>query len=99
MKLSFIPAELFLTLEDKEYVITLAGEEVLRTPFERNALKKFNSLRKELEETYPTPELTSEQKKEALKRLVGDRVYTEVRNSLKNPNRFKSGIPKTRTFG
>ena len=97
MKLSFLPAELFLTLEDTEYVVTLAGEELIRTTIERNALRKFNILRKELEEKYPARELTKEEKQEALKRLIGDRVYTEVRNSMKVPKKDK--MPKTRTWG
>ena len=99
MKLSFLPAELFLTEEEGSYVIRLAGEKVLETKAEKKAIKKFNEIRTKLEETYPARKLTSEEKQAALQRLIGDRVYTEVRNSLKNPNRFKSSIPKTRTFG
>lgn len=98
MRLSFLPGELLLIdTKDGEFVITIQGEEVFRSRFEKKAIKFFNDIRREMEEKYPSAELTSEQKREALQRLVNDRVFTQVRNSMKKPKQDR--IPKTRTFG
>ncbi len=57
MQLSFLPGELQLTKTDEsQYIITIQGEEVLRTPVEKKALTKFNSLRREMEAQYPAHE-------------------------------------------
>jgi ABC-type branched-subunit amino acid transport system ATPase component len=64
MKLSFLPGELYLSKEqDGSYVVTVQGEEVLRTTVEKRALARFNTLRREMESQFPAHELTHEQKR------------------------------------
>lgn len=97
MKLSFLPGGLILVKVSDEFIVTIEDEEVFRSKQEKKAIKKFNDIRRDMEEKYPATQLTLEQKREALSRLVNDRVYTQVRNSMKRP--IKDKIPKTRTFG
>lgn len=97
MKLSFIPGGLLLIKSGDEFIVSVEDTEVFRSKLEKKALKKFNDIRKDMEEKYPATELTKEQKQEALQRLVNDRIYTQVRNSMKKP--IKDKIAKTRTFG
>jgi hypothetical protein len=66
-----------------DYIITIEAEEVFRTANEKRALTKFHAIRRSMEEEYPATELTKEQKQEALKRLIGDSVLREVRNSTR----------------
>jgi hypothetical protein len=72
-----------LTKNGDEYVITIENEVVFRTHLEKSALKRFQAIRRDMEEKYPATELTKEQKMEALKRLVGDHVLRSVRNSTR----------------
>jgi hypothetical protein len=98
MQLSFLPAELYLNkTREGEYVVTLQGDEILRTRVEKKALTKFNEFRRKLEAEFPPHELTTEQKRETLKNLIGELKFTEVRNSMKKPKQDR--IAKTRTFG
>ncbi len=62
----------------------------------RKALKKFNEVKKELEEKFPTHELSVEEKSELLQRSIIDSLVKH--NSLK-PERKKSAARSTRTFG
>lgn len=97
MNLSFLPGELQLTkTQNGEYLVTLQGEEILRTRAERKALSKFNELRRELESQFPSRELSSEEKSAALRRLIGDALVKH------NGDRHHKKIIKkgsTRTFG
>jgi hypothetical protein len=95
MRLSFLPGALLLIHTGADYIITIEGEEVFNTKLEKAALKKFNAIRKDMEEKYPATELTKEQKQEALKRLIGDHVYRQVRNEQRNS---KFANPKTGKF-
>jgi hypothetical protein len=98
MKLSFLPGELYLNQErDGTYLVTMKGQEVLRTRVEKKALVKFNALRRELELEFPARELTSEEKGAALSRSVMDYKLIQVRASTKPPKKDK--IRGTRTFG
>ena len=98
MKLSFLPGNLHLDkARDATYVVTLQGDEVLRTKVERKALSKFNSLRRELELQFPAHELTPEEKGAALSRSVMDYKLIQVRASTKPPKKDK--VRGTRTFG
>ena len=98
MKLSFLPGELFLNQEkDGTYLVTMQGQDVLRTKVEKRALTRFNVLRKELESQFPAHELTPEEKGAALSRAVMDYKLVEVRASTKPPKKDK--IRGTRTFG
>jgi len=97
MKLSCIPAELFLESSPDGFVVMLKGVEVFRHKVQKTAIAKFNALRAEYEKQYPTREWTQEEKLEALKHEVNDSLVGH--NSLggrKNWNKSASG---TRTFG
>ena len=83
MHLSFLPGGLLLTENGNEYVITIEDEEVFRSGAEKAALRKFHAIRRDMEEKYPATLLTKEQKQEALKRLIGDQVLRQVRNSTR----------------
>ena len=90
MRLAFLPGGLFLSKDGNEFIITIEETEVFRSNVEKLALNKFNAIRKAMEQEYPATELTKEQKHEALKRLIGDTVLREVRNSTR-----KSKFEKT----
>lgn len=83
MRLSFLPGGLVLVKTGEDFVITIEEEEVFRSANEKRAMAKFNSIRREMEEKYPATELTKEQKQEALKRLIGDSLLRQVRNSTR----------------
>lgn len=97
MKLSFIPADLHLSTDlDGRFKVTLQGTEVHRSSSSAKALKKFNDIKKELEEKFPTHGLSAEEKKELLQRALGDHLVKH--NSLK-PEKKKSAARGTRTYG
>ncbi len=97
MKLSFLPGDLHLNKDDGgSYIVTLQGEEVFRTPFEKKALAKFNNLRREMEAQFPAHELTSEEKRALLMKWVGDSKVGLSHNSLRP---IKKKVPKSRTYG
>lgn len=84
MRLSFLPAEMHLFQDGDRYVITVGDSgEVYTSQNEKNAIRAFNKFRKDFEKQYPARELTKEQKHGALKRLAGDSVLREVRNSTR----------------
>lgn len=91
MKLSFLPGGLSLILENGSYIICVDGYEVFSSKTEKAALTKFHGIRREMESRYPSAELTKEQKQEALKRLIGDQVLREVRNSTRK-SKFDQSI-------
>ena len=97
MNLSFLPGDLYLSkAEDGMFIVKLAGQVVLSTKSQRQALSKFNSLRAELETRFPASEPTAEEKAELLRE--------EINNSLVGHNslggRKKKGTAGgTRTFG
>jgi hypothetical protein len=98
MKLSFLPADLHLNKEqDGTYLVTMQGQELLRTRVEKKALAKFNELRRELESQFPARVLTPEEKRAALEKYVMDYKLTQVRASTKPPKKEK--VTGTRTFG
>jgi|GEM_PF-1356253 len=98
MKLSFLPGDLHLNKQaDASYVITMQGEELLRTKVEKKALTRFNVLRRELETQFPARELTPQEKRAALERYLLDYKSAEVRAASKPPKKDK--ITGTRTFG
>ena len=77
-----LPGGLLLTENGNEYVITIEDEEVFRSGAEK-AARKFHAIRRDMEVKYPATKLTKEQKQEALKRLIGDQVLRQVRNSTR----------------
>jgi hypothetical protein len=98
MKLSFLPGDLHLSKDrDGNYLVTMQGQELLRTRIEKKAVGKFNHLRKELETQFPARVLTPEEKRAALEKYLLDYKAAEVRASTKPPKKEK--IKGTRTFG
>ena len=83
MHLSFLPGSLNLSKKGDIYVITIEEEEVRVYKSEKAALKKFHAIRLDMEKKYPAAELTKEQKQEALKRLIDNHIYTQVRNTMR----------------
>ena len=97
MKISFLPGELYLDkTSDGAFVVTVQGSEVLRTRVEKQALTKFNQLRRKMEEQFPPHELTPEEKAELLNRLIADSKVGLAHNSIRPA---KKKIAKSRTFG
>jgi hypothetical protein len=98
MKLSFLPGDLHLNKErDGLYLVTMQGQELLRTRNEKKALARFNALRQELERQFPARELTPEEKRATLEKYLLDYKAVQVRASTKPPKKEK--IRGTRTFG
>lgn len=98
MRLSFLPGDLHLTKErDGSYLVTMQGQELLRTRIEKKAITRFNAVRKELEMQFPARELTPEEKRAALGKYLLDYKAAEVRASTKPTKKDK--VRGTRTFG
>jgi hypothetical protein len=97
MKLSFLPGDLhFSKSASGMFVVTMAGQQLLCTKSERSALRKFNSLRAELEQKFPTREPTAQEKAELLHREINDSLLGH--NSL-GGRKKKTTAGGTRTFG
>jgi|SRR5581483_1629941 len=97
MKMSFVPGDLHLTKERTgEYVLMMAGTEILRSHSEKKAIGRFKQLRTEMEEKYPARELTQEERFAMLKQAVGDSLVGH--NSL-GGRKKKTSAGGTRTFG
>jgi hypothetical protein len=97
MKMSFMPGDLHLKKDaSNEYVVTVAGEEVLRTHSHKTAMSRFKVLRNEMETKYPARELTAEEKAETLRLAVADSLLGH--NSL-GGRKKKTTAGGTRTFG
>lgn len=97
MKMSFLPGDLHLTKDvTGEYIVQLAGTEVLRTRSERTASSQFRALRKEMETKYPSRELTQKEREDLLKMAVSDSLVGH--NSL-GGRKKKTTAGGTRTFG
>ncbi len=68
VKLSFIPADLHLDAgADGQFKVTVQGREILRSPSSAKALKKFNAVKKELEQKFPTSDPSDEEKRALLR--------------------------------
>jgi hypothetical protein len=97
VKFSFLPGDLHLTqAEDGSYIVTIAGEVVLRNRSQRAATEKYKELRAEMESRFPARELTAEEKAELLQREIADSLVGH--NSL-GGRKKKSTAGGTRTFG
>lgn len=96
MRLSFIPADLHVIKERDEYVLTMAGRELLRVKSEKTALGRFKQLRAELESKFPARKLTPEEIAEALQSSIADSLVGH--NSL-GGRKKKTTAGGTRTFG
>jgi hypothetical protein len=97
MNLSFLPGELHLyKSENGQFIVKMAGKEILSTKSQRAALAKFNALRTELEARFPAPEPTAQEKAELLQKEVGNSLVGH--NSL-GGRKKKTTAGGTRTFG
>jgi hypothetical protein len=97
VKLSFIPADLHLsTAEDGQFIVTLQGAEVFRSPHRKKALREFNSIKEALEEKFPKHDLSPEDRAQLLRQFIADGLVKH--NSLK-PEQKKNAARSTRTFG
>jgi hypothetical protein len=97
MNLSFLPGDLHLSKNaDGLFVVSMVGQEILKTKSQRSALSKFNALRAELEAKYPAREPTPEEKAELLQREINDSLLGH--NSL-GGRKKKTTAGGTRTFG
>jgi hypothetical protein len=95
MKLSFVPGELYLTEEDGSFCVSFKGNPVLTTKAKKKALDKYHAIRKELEASFPAPELTQDQKEEIRRQASLDSLLSH--NSLRSQLRKKPA--RSRTFG
>jgi hypothetical protein len=97
MNLSFLPGDLHLSKNaEGEFVVTMAGREILSTRSQRSAVAKFNMLRAELEKKFPTREPTAQEKAELLQREINESLVGH--NSL-GGRKKKTTAGGTRTFG
>lgn len=97
MNLAFLPGDLRLSKgTDGHFVVSMAGQEILNTKSQRSAVAKFNALRAELEEKFPSREPTAEEKAELLRREIKDSLLGH--NSL-GGRKKKTTAGGTRTFG
>jgi hypothetical protein len=97
MNLSFLPGELYLSKTTSgDYVIKIQGEEVFTTRNEKKAIIKFNTLRKEMESKFPPHEITPEERKAILQRMIMHQMMGEVKRDMASPAKKKN---KTKTFG
>lgn len=96
MKMSFIPGDLHLSKDEHgDYVLMLAGQQVLRTRSEKNATARFKELRTEMETRYPARELTPEERASMFRAAVAESIV----GSSSVRKRKKSTARGTRTFG
>ena len=88
MRASFIPGDLHLVeAKDGFHIVTLRGDEILRTRSHKAAAAKFNELRRQLESEFPAVEMTPEQKAELQPRfsaLPAARPYCLTPNLRRN---------------
>jgi len=97
MNMSFLPGELHLyKSENGQFIVKMAGKEILLTKSQRAALAKFNALRTELEARFPAREPTAQEKAELLQKEVSNSLVGH--NSL-GGRKKKSTAGGTRTFG
>ena len=96
MNMSFLPGELHLyKSENGQFIVKMAGKEILSTKSQRAALAKFNALRTELEIRFPAREPTPEEKAELLQKEISSSLG---HNSL-GGRKKKNTAGGTRTFG
>jgi len=97
MKLSFLPADLHLTETEGQFVVSLHGNEILRSPHKKKAVERFNALKRDLEEKFPSHMPSSEEVSEMLRKSIADSLVGH--NSWRPEERKRKKINSTRTFG
>jgi len=96
VKLSFLPADLHLSEQDGEFVVSLQGKEIFRSTHSKKAVNKFNELKKELEDKFPQHKPSAEEIAEVLRKSIADSLVGH--NSWRPEERNRKTRP-TRTFG
>ena len=97
MNLSFLPADLHLSQSPNgQFVLRMAGREILSTKSQRTAVAKFNALRSELETKFPARQPTAEEKAKLLQREIKDALVGQNRAG-KQKKKARAGA--TRTLG
>lgn len=97
MNLSFLPADLHLNQDERGFFIVRVGEHrILSTKSQRSAISKFNNLRAELEQQFPSRKPTDAEKAALLQREINDSLIGH--NSL-GGRKKKTTARSTRTFG
>lgn len=97
MKLAFVPGNLYLDeVEGGYFLVTVRGEEILRTHSRRIAVARFNELRAALEAEFPARELSADQKAQLMTAAISDSLVQH--NSLGGRKKSPSAS-RTRTFG
>ncbi len=76
--------------------MTLQGTEIFRSSSSAKAVKRFNEIKKELEDKFPTHDVSDEGKKDLLQQSIADSLVKH--NSLR-PEKKKSAARGTRTYG
>jgi hypothetical protein len=97
MNLAFLPGELHLTQDNSgSFVLTVQGQEILRTRSQRSAVLRFNQIRKEMESRFPAHPLSPREMAENRRRAVEDWL---VQHNNLGGRKKKSTAGSTRTFG
>lgn len=98
MNLSFLPADLHLSKSaNGQFVVRMAGREILSTKSQRTAVAKFNALRSELETKFPARQPTSEEKAKLLQREINDSLLGH--KSVSRQKKKKTTAGGTRSLG
>ena len=80
MNMSFLPGDLHLSQSaNGQFVLRMAGREILSTKSQRTAVAKFNALRSELETKFPARQPSSEEKAKLLEREIKHSLLAQSR--------------------
>jgi hypothetical protein len=95
--LSLLPGKLFLESPgDGQHIVRVGDEILLSTKSQREAQKRYNKIRAEMEASFPSPELSQEDKVAAGRAAQLDAMAGH--NSTR-PEKKKLERGSTRTFG
>jgi hypothetical protein len=91
MNLSFLPGDLHLSQSPNgQFVLRMAGREILSTKSQRTAVAKFNAIRSELETKFPARQPTREEKAKLLEREIKDSLLGQ-KNAGKRKKKASAG--------
>ena len=97
MNLSFLPGDLHLSKSSNgQFVLRMAGREILSTKSQRTAVAKFNALRSELETKFPARQPSSQEKAQLLQREINNSLLGRNSEGRRKNKRAAGG---TRMFG
>jgi hypothetical protein len=97
MNMSFLPGDLHLSQSPNgQFVLRMAGREILSTKSQRTAVAKFNALRSELETKFPARQPSSEEKAKLLQREISNSLLARKKGAKAKKKTTAGG---TRSFG